>query len=63
MTISSTTVRNSYSGNGSTRTFTYTFRIFQNSDLVVLIRDINGDETVKTLNTHYSIFSFKFRRI
>ena len=55
MTISSIVVKNSYSGNGSTRTFTYTFRIFQDSDLVVLIRDINGDETVKTLNTHYTV--------
>jgi len=55
MTISSTTVKNSYNGNGSTRTFTYTFKIFQDSDLVVIIRDINGDETLKTLNTHYTV--------
>ena len=29
MTISSTTVRNSYSGDGTTDTFTYNFKIFQ----------------------------------
>jgi hypothetical protein len=55
MTISSTTVKNSYNGNGSTRTFVYTFKIFQDSDLQVIIRSANGTETIKTLNTHYTI--------
>ena len=55
MTISSTTVKNSYNGNGSTVIFTYTFKIFQDSDLEVIIRSANGTETVKTLNTHYTV--------
>lgn len=55
MTISSTTVKNSYNGNGSTVIFTYTFRIFQDADLEVIIRSANGTETTKTLNTHYTV--------
>lgn len=56
MTISSTTVKNSYSGDGSTVTFNYTFKIFDETDLEVIIRtDSTGTETTKTLNTHYSI--------
>ena len=55
MTISSTTVKNSYNGNGSTVIFTYTFRIFQDADLEVIIRSANGTETIKTLNTHYTV--------
>jgi hypothetical protein len=42
MTISSTTVRNSYSGDGTTDTFTYNFKIFQDSDIQVIIRSANG---------------------
>jgi len=55
MTISSTTVKNSYNGDGSTATFTYTFKIFANSDLQVIIRSSNGTETTKTITTHYTV--------
>ena len=55
MTISSTTVKNSYNGDGSTATFTYTFKIFADSDLQVIIRSALGTETVKTLTTHYTV--------
>jgi len=56
MTVSSTTVKNSYSGNGSTTQFAYTFKIFADSDLEVIIRtDSTGAETVKTLTTHYTV--------
>ena len=55
MTISSTTVKNSYSGDGSTTTFNYTFKIFADSDLQVIIRDASATETVKTLTTHYTV--------
>ncbi|MEL0238123.1 MAG: hypothetical protein VW946_01510, partial [Gammaproteobacteria bacterium] len=55
MTISSTTVKNSYSGNGSLATFNYTFKIFANTDLEVIIRDATATETVKTLTTHYTV--------
>jgi len=55
MTISSTTVRNSYFGDGSTTTFSYTFKIFAESDLQVIIRSSTGTETTKTITTHYTI--------
>ncbi len=56
MTVSSTTVKNSYSGNGSTTQFPYGYKIFADSDLIVIIRtDSTGVETVKTLTTHYTV--------
>jgi hypothetical protein len=55
MTISTTIVKNSYSGNGSTTVFNYTFKILDNADLSVIIRSSTGTETIKTLNTHYTI--------
>ena len=55
MTISSTTVKNSYSGNGTLTTFNYTFKIFADSDLQVIIRDASANETVKNLTTHYTV--------
>jgi hypothetical protein len=55
MTISSTTVKNSYSGNGTLDTFNYTFKVFADADLQVIIRDANATETVKTLTTHYTV--------
>lgn len=55
MTISSTTVKNSYSGDGSTTTFAYTFKIFQDSDIQVIIRSSTGTETTKTITTHYTV--------
>ena len=55
MTISSVTVKNSYSGDGSTTSFNYTFKIFADSDLQVIIRSAAGTETVKTITTHYTV--------
>src|SRR6056300_318435 len=55
MTISSTTVKNSYSGNGTLDTFNYTFKVFADADLQVIIRDASANETVKTLTTHYTV--------
>jgi hypothetical protein len=55
MTVSSTTVKNSYSGNGSTTVFAYTYRIFADSDLQVIIRSASGTETTKTITTHYTV--------
>ena len=55
MTVSSTTVKNSYSGNGSTTQFAYGYKIFADSDLIVIIRSAAGTETVKTLTTHYTV--------
>ena len=55
MTISTTIVKNSYAGNASTTVFNYNFKILSSGDLKVYIRSSNGTETLKTLNTHYTI--------
>jgi hypothetical protein len=55
MTVSSATSRVSYNGNGSTTVFAYTFKIFDQDDLTVIIRSANGTETVKTITTHYTV--------
>lgn len=56
MTVSSTTTRNSYSGNGSTTEFAYGFKIFDDDDITVIIRtDATGAETAKTKTTHYTV--------
>jgi len=55
MSVSSTTTKNSYSGDGSTVAFAYGFRIFAAADLEVIIRSSTGTETTKTLTTHYSV--------
>ena len=55
MTVSSTTVKNSYSGNSSTTVFAYSFKIFADTDLQVIIRSSTGTETTKTLTTHYTV--------
>ena len=45
MTVSSTTVKNSYSGDGSQTTFVYGYKIFADSDIKVIIRSATGTET------------------
>lgn len=55
MTVSSTTNKVSYSGNGSTTVFAYTFKIFADGDLDVYIRSSTGTETLKTLTTDYTV--------
>ena len=35
--------------------FGYDFKIFADADLTVIIRSTTGTETVKTLNTHYTV--------
>ena len=55
MTISSTTIKNSYSANGSQTVFAYSFKILNQADIDVIIRASTGTETVKSLTTHYSI--------
>ena len=55
MTISTTTIKNSYSGNDSTDTFAYTFKITSDSEMQVIIRSSTGTEAVKTLTTHYTV--------
>ena len=55
MTVSTTIIKNSHNGNGSTTTFAYQFKILQDSDLQVIIRSSNGTETTKSLSTHYTV--------
>ena len=55
MTVSTTIIKNSHNGNGSTTNFAYQFKILQDSDLVVIIRSSTGTETTKTLTTHYTV--------
>jgi hypothetical protein len=55
MTVSSTTTKVSASGDGSTAAFNYTFKIFADSEMQVIIRSSAGVETIKTLTTHYTV--------
>ena len=56
MTLTSTTTYNSFAGNGSTTIFSYTFRCYDESELVVKERvDATGVVTTKTLTTDYTV--------
>jgi len=55
MTVSSSTNKVSYSGNGSLTTFAYTFKIFDEDDLTVILRASDGTETTQTITTHYTV--------
>ena len=58
MTISTTTIKNSFSGDGSTTAFTYTFPINTTSEILVIERSALGVETIKaegTGSTNYGI--------
>ena len=55
MTVSTTTIKNSHSGNGTAHSFAYGFKIFADADLDVIVRSSTGTETVKTLNTDYIV--------
>lgn len=55
MTVSSATNKVSYNGNGSTTVFAYGFKIFDEDDLTVIIRNASGGETTKTITTHYTV--------
>ena len=55
MTVSSSTNRVSYAGNGSTTVFPYTYKIFDEDDLTVILRAANGTETVQTITSQYTV--------
>lgn len=55
MTVSTEVDHNDYTGNGVTTSFPYTFRIFQKSDLMVQVADLNENITVLTLDTDYAV--------
>ena len=50
MTVSSTTNKQSYNGNGSQSVFAYSFKIFAAADVEVYV-----GTTLKTLSTHYTL--------
>ena len=54
-TVSSTNSRMDYTGNGSVSTYSYTYRIFSNTDLLVTVRDTSDVETTLTLTTDYTV--------
>lgn len=55
MTVTSTNRINTYSGAGTTGPFSYTFRIFQNSDLEVFVTLANGTIVPLVLGTDYTM--------
>ncbi|EOH6201640.1 right-handed parallel beta-helix repeat-containing protein [Citrobacter farmeri] len=55
MTVSTEVDHNEYTGNGVTTTFPYTFRIFQKSDLVVQVVDLDENITLLVLDTDYTV--------
>ena len=55
MTVSSSTNVVILSADGSTHSFSFTFKIFAASDLKVIVRSAAGVETEKTLDSHYII--------
>ena len=55
MTVSTTTSKVSYSGNGSTTAFAVGFYFLATSHLKVVLRAADGTETVKTLTTDYTV--------
>jgi hypothetical protein len=56
MSVSTTTVRNRYTGNGATSSYSFTFRIEEESDLLVTVRHpTTYAETTLTLTTDYTV--------
>ena len=55
MTISTTIIKNSYSGNASQTVFPYTFKISADADIQVILRSALGTETVKAISTDYTV--------
>lgn len=55
MTVSSSTSRVSYSGNGATVVFAVPFYFLANSQLLVVLRSSTGVETTQVLGTNYTV--------
>lgn len=55
MTVSTTSSKVSYAGNGSTTAFAVGFYFLASADLKVTLRAADGTETVKTLSTDYTV--------
>ncbi len=56
MTIPSTTRKaGPFTGNGSTTSFPFSFKVFTTEDIKVTVNDANGAETVLVLDSNYSV--------
>jgi hypothetical protein len=55
MTVSSTTARVSYSGNGTTTAFAVPFYFLASSHLLVVLRSSTGGEVTQVLGTNYTV--------
>jgi hypothetical protein len=55
MTILSENSRMTYTGNGATATYSFTFKVFNQSDLLVTVKDTDGVESTLTLTTDYTV--------
>ena len=55
MTLSSTTSKVSYNGDGSTTSFPVTFKFIVNAHVQAILRDAGGVETTWTENTQYTL--------
>ncbi len=55
MTVSTEVNHNEYTGNGVTTTFPYTFRVFNKSDLVVQVIDLEENIAVLAPDTDYTV--------
>lgn len=57
MTVQTTSVRQTHPGDGGTLTFSYPWKIFDQTHLRVVIRDLAGTDTLKALTTNYTVTS------
>jgi hypothetical protein len=55
MTVTSSTNKVSFNGDSSTTVFAYSFKIFDEDDLTVILRSSTGTETTQTITTHYTV--------
>tara|TARA_B100000035_G_scaffold251761_1_gene220940 strand:+ start:2579 stop:3373 length:795 start_codon:yes stop_codon:yes gene_type:complete len=55
MTVSNLVTRNQLSANGTVVDFAYTFKIFDDSDLKVILTDSDGVDTVQVLTADYTV--------
>jgi microcystin-dependent protein len=53
--ISSTTNKVTYDGDGATKSFAFTFKVYANTDLTVIVTDADGTEHTLTLTTDYTV--------
>ncbi len=55
MSLTNTTNRKVYTGDGGTTSFAFPYQFIDDSDLVVKLLDTNGQETTPVLNTDYTV--------